>query len=220
MHMKETWILKLCSDLQNPTSIQSFYLFTVNAVLFTLLLVILYSVTSLFKIDLFLLCFLFQLFNWFAGKCLNREKRYVIVLVPYAPSPTLTVHALNYRAIVVEDHKSFPSQQLPRIPFGLWLLLIKCLWQCLLASELATVLPLVMKNRDKHLNNVFYLLSSLSNTLREQSTELWLLTLNVSQRYNSVPCFLGVYPESSLNMLIRFPVFSHVSFILPSPVSK
>lgn len=79
-------------DWNIPYSIQSFCLsscefcavyFTVNHIIFVI------SLFNQIKIDLFPLCFLFQWFIWFAGKCLNREKRYVIVLVPYALSPTL-----------------------------------------------------------------------------------------------------------------------------------
>lgn len=77
---------------------------TVNAVLFTSLYCrLLYNQI---KIDLFPLCFSFQLFIWFAGKCLNREKRYVSVICPVS-SPILTlrpVHAPNDTVIDMEDH--------------------------------------------------------------------------------------------------------------------
>lgn len=74
------------------------------------------------KIDLFPLCFLFQWFIWFAGKCLNREKRYVNVLVQCALfySPILSpVHAFNHMAMVLRGSLMFPSSTMTQNPFQL-----------------------------------------------------------------------------------------------------
>ena len=99
---------------------------------------------------------------FYRGNILYREKRYVIfmwfpgstwLIIPHPPLLN-PVHVANDMFITVWGHSS-PCQEWPLNPFQhVALLPWKCLWNCLLVSELATVSPFGDKAFcDKHFGN-------------------------------------------------------------------
>lgn len=141
---------------------------------------------------------------------MNREKRYVIVLVPYAPSPTLPCACDQWHGCGCRGSLLFSFSTITQNPFQLVITANEVLVECLLASKLAALWPLVMRNTDKHLK-------SLTCTLGQQNAELWHLMLK---------CFVTlhlVFCESIPNHpWICWPVSRVQPCVtyLPSPVRK